>query len=242
MQQFRKKHTKNMQKALKVVNLDKSTKKTTTVADAITLVKQAAFVRFDSTIEIAVRLGIDPKQSSQAVRGVVLLPSGTGKSVKVAVVCKDKDVAIAAGADVAGGLELIDEIADGNINFDLCIATPDMMGSLGRVAKILGPKGLMPNPRLGTVAVDIAKAVLNAKAGQIEFRSDKGGALNAGVGKLSFSNDNLLANILALVDALLKAKPAGTRGEFLRSVFLSSTMTPSVMIDIADLVSQVKTY
>ena len=231
-----KKQTKNMQKAA----LDIKRTERVSINDAVKALKNAQFVRFDSTVEISIKLGIDPKQSSQAVRGVVSLPAGTGKSIKIAVICKDEDAAIAAGADLAGGVELINDIAAGNINFDLCIATPDMMGALGRVAKILGPKGLMPNPRLGTVTVDIAAAIKIAKAGQVEFRSDKGGNLNAPVGKLSFSDESLCGNIIALVDAIIKARPAGAKGEYIRSVFLSSTMSPSLRIDSVNLISQIK--
>jgi large subunit ribosomal protein L1 len=163
------------------------------------------------------------------------LPAGTGKTVKVAVICKDERVAesIAAGSDIAGSVDIIDDIKAGKINFDICIATPDMMGLIGSVARILGPKGLMPNPKLGTVTADIATAVKNAKSGQVEFRVEKAGIVHAGLGKLSFSVPNLLKNATALISAVVKAKPSGAKGNYLKAVYLSSTMGPAVKIDLS---------
>lgn len=203
--------------------------------EGIALVQSLSQAKFNETLEIAVKLGVDPKHSDQQVRGVVPLPAGTGKDVRVAVICKeDKEAAAkAAGADIVGSTEIIEEIKAGKINFDVCIATPDMMGLVGQVARILGPKGLMPNPKLGTVTPDVATAVKNAKSGQVEFRVEKAGIVHVGVGKLSFSKEDLLNNIKALLSALIKAKPSGAKGAYLKSVHLSSTMGPSVRLDIA---------
>lgn len=197
---------------------------------AIETMKKNSFVSFDPTVELVMKLGIDMKRSDQVVRGIVNMPSGTGKPVRVAVICKDErcQEAKSAGADVVGNVELLEQIKKGNINFDVCIATPDMMGGIGQVAKILGPKGLMPNPKLGTVTVNIAEAVKNSKAGQVEFRADKGGIIHAGVGKLSFENNSLHANVKALYDAVVKAKPAASKGVYIKEVFLSSTMFPAL--------------
>ena len=205
-------------------------KKLYTFHEAIESLKQMKLVSFDPTLELVVKLGIDVKRSDQVVRGIVGMPSGTGKSVKVAVICKDERFAEAkaAGADFVGNVDLIEEIKRGEIKFNVCIATPDMMGSVGAVAKILGPKGLMPNPKLGTVTVNIAEAVKNSKAGQVEFRADKGGIIHAGVGKLSFDNDALFQNVKALFDAVVKAKPATSKGVYVKAVFLSSTMSPAL--------------
>jgi large subunit ribosomal protein L1 len=180
------------------------------------------------------KLGVDPRHSDQMVRGVVSLPAGTGKNVRVAVICKDEkfDDAKAAGADLVGSNELIDEIKSGKINFDVCITTPDMMGLVGQVARILGPKGLMPNPKLGTVTVDITTAVKNAKSGQVEFRVEKAGIIHAGIGKLSFSNEDLVNNAKSFISAVVKAKPSGAKGVYLKGVYLSSTMGPSVKVDL----------
>nr|WP_281286387.1 50S ribosomal protein L1 [Candidatus Sneabacter namystus] len=228
-----KKLSKNMKATAAII----SSAKSCSVLDAIDAIQKSAFVKFDSTLEVALKLGIDAKQSNQSVRGVVSLPGGTGKSIRVAVICKDPSAVSVANADIVGSNDLIDEISAGVINFDVCIATPEMMGQLGRVAKILGPKGLMPNPKLGTVATDIVKAVNNAKSGQVEFRSDRGGSVCVGVGKLSFSKEILAENVKVLVDAVLQAKPSSTKGEYLKRMFLSSTMGKSVRIDISEILS-----
>lgn len=201
-----------------------------TFDEAIESLKKISFVSFDPTVELVLKLGIDVKRSDQVVRGIVNMPSGTGRSVRVAVICKDEKFAEAkaAGADLVGNVDLIDEIKRGEIKFDVCIATPDMMGGVGAVAKVLGPKGLMPNPKLGTVTANIAEAVKNSKAGQVEFRADKGGIIHAGVGKLSFASDALLQNAKALFDAVVKAKPAASKGVYIKGVFLSSTMSPAL--------------
>jgi len=205
--------------------------------DAISLIKDVAFTKFDQTLDVVFKLGVDPRHSDQMVRGMVSLPAGTGKTVRVAVFCKDDKVEAAksAGADLVGSAELIDQIKAGKIDFDICIATPDMMAVIGQVAKILGPKGLMPNPKLGTVTPDVATAVKNAKSGQVEFRVEKAGIIHAGIGKLSFANDDLLSNLKALTDAVIKAKPAGAKGTYMKQIFLSSTMGPSVRVDLSSI-------
>lgn len=205
--------------------------------NAVQAAKSASYAKFDETLELVMRLGVDPRHSDQMVRGVVSLPAGTGKNVKVAVICKDERVAEAksAGADIVGSTEVIEDIKAGKIEFDVCITTPDMMGLIGQVARVLGPKGLMPNPKLGTVTTDVATAVKNAKSGQVEFRVEKAGIIHAGVGKLSFTTEDLLKNVKAVVTAVVKAKPAGAKGVYLRSLFLSSTMGPSIKVDPAGL-------
>ncbi|CBS85821.1 50S ribosomal protein L1 [Azospirillum lipoferum] len=202
---------------------------------AVTLVKGAAKAKFDETIEIAMNLGIDPRHADQMVRGVVNLPNGTGKTVRVAVFARGAkvDEALAAGADVVGGDDLAEQILAGNINFDRCIASPDMMGVVGKLGKVLGPRGLMPNPKLGTVTPDVAGAVKAAKAGAVEFRAEKTGIVHAGVGKVSFSEEALVQNIRAFVDAITRAKPAGAKGQYLLKVSLSSTMGPGLKLDLA---------
>jgi large subunit ribosomal protein L1 len=205
--------------------------------DAITMVKGNATAKFDETIEVAINLNVDPRYADQMVRGVISLPKGTGKTVRVAVFAKDAKAQEArdAGADIVGDAELIEAVAKGEINFDRCIATPDMMGQLGKVAKVLGPKGLMPNPKLGTVTPNVAQAVKDVKAGQVEFRVEKAGIIHAGIGKASFSAADLKANFTALYDAIVKAKPSGAKGKYVEKVGLSSTMGPGVKIDIAAL-------
>lgn len=205
------------------------------LSKGISLLKSLSQTKFDQTLEVVMKLGVDPRHSDQMVRGVVTLPAGTGKTIKVAVICKDERIEEAknAGADIAGSTEIIDEIKAGKINFDVCIATPDMMSVIGAVARILGPKGLMPNPKLGTVAVDIVTAIKNAKSGQVEYRVEKAGIIHAGVGKLSFTDPDLLQNVQALTSAVVKAKPSGAKGNYLKAVFLSTTMGPSVKIDLA---------
>ncbi len=207
------------------------------LADAIKLVKQNANSKFDETIDIAINLDVDAKQSEQSVRGVVAMPNGIGKTVRVAVFAREDKFKEAkdAGADIVGNTDLVEQIEKGQIDFDRCIATPDMMPVLGKVAKILGPKGLMPNPKLGTVTVDVGKAVRAAKSGQVEFRAEKAGLIHAGLGKASFSEKALTENIRAFVDAIQQAKPSGIKGAFLKKVALSSTMGPGVKIDISSL-------
>lgn len=205
--------------------------------DAVRLVKDNAKAKFDETIEIAVNLGLDPKQSDQTVRGVIALPHGTGKSLRVAVFAKGPkaDEAKAAGADLVGGDDLAEKINNGEMNFDRCVATPDMMGVVGKLGKVLGPRGLMPNPKLGTVTMDVAGAVKAAKAGQIEFRVEKAGIVHAGVGKASFSYDALAENVAAFVDAIAKARPSGAKGTYMKKISLSSTMGPGVKINPSSL-------
>ena len=207
------------------------------VDEAIALVKSNATAKFDETIEIALNLGVDPRHADQMVRGVVSLPSGTGKTVRVAVFAKDAkaDEARAAGADVVGADDLIEAIQGGKIDFDRAIASPDMMGLVGRVAKILGPKGLMPNPKLGTVTPNVAQAVKDAKGGQVEYRVEKAGIIHSGIGKASFSAADLRANFDALVGAVVKAKPAGAKGKYLKKLAISSSMGPGVKIDVAEI-------
>lgn len=213
------------------------TEKLYPVKEAVDLVKSLSYVNFDPTMDVSINLGVDPRHSNQVVRGVVSLPAGTGKLVRVAVICKDEKAKIAkdAGADLVGGLELIDTIKSGTIDFDICIATPDMMGLVGQVARILGPKGLMPNPKLGTVTQDVETAVKNAKAGQVEFRVEKAGIIHAGLGKLSFDSNGLLSNFMALFDAVVKAKPSEAKGAYIKSVYLSSTMGPAVKVDVSSM-------
>jgi len=205
--------------------------------EAIRLVKATAKAKFDETVEIAMNLGIDPRHADQMVRGVVGLPHGTGKTVRVAVFARGPkaEEALAAGADIVGAEDLAEKIQAGEINFDRCIATPDMMGLVGRLGKILGPRGLMPNPRLGTVTMDVKGAVAAAKAGQVEFRAEKAGIVHAGVGKASFPEEKLLENVRAFVDAIQKAKPAGAKGAYVKKVSLSATMGPGIRVDVGSL-------
>jgi large subunit ribosomal protein L1 len=206
--------------------------------DAVTLIKASATAKFDETIEVALNLGVDPRHADQMVRGTVDLPHGTGKSVRVAVFAKgDKaDEARAAGADLVGAEDLAQAIQEGQIDFDRCIATPDMMPVVGRLGRILGPRGLMPNPKLGTVTPNVGQAVEAAKAGQVQFRVEKSGIVHGGVGKASFTPDLLLENIRAFVAAVSKAKPSGAKGTYLRRVAISSTMGPGIRVDVASLV------
>jgi large subunit ribosomal protein L1 len=205
--------------------------------EAVRTVKQGARAKFDETIEIAMNLGIDPRHADQMVRGLVGLPHGTGKTLRIGVFARGPkaEEALAAGADVVGADDLAEKVQAGEINFDRCIATPDMMALVGRLGKILGPRGLMPNPRLGTVTLDVKGAVQAAKAGQVEFRAEKAGIIHAGVGKASFDETNLLENIHALVDAVVRAKPSGAKGTYVQRVSLSSTMGPGVRVDIGTL-------
>ncbi|QCO14442.1 50S ribosomal protein L1 [Azospirillum brasilense] len=204
---------------------------------AVSLLKGLPKAKFDETIEIAMNLGIDPRHADQMVRGVVNLPNGTGKTVRVAVFAKGPkaDDALAAGADIVGADDLAEKILAGNIDFDRCIASPDMMGVVGKLGKVLGPRGLMPNPKLGTVTPDVAGAVKAAKAGAVEFRAEKTGIVHAGVGKASFSEEALVQNIRAFVDAITRAKPTGAKGQYLLKVSLSSTMGPGLKLDLSTL-------
>ncbi len=205
------------------------------VTEAVSLVKAAATAKFDETVEIAMVLGVDPRHADQMVRGTVTLPHGTGKTVRVAVFARgDKaDEAKAAGADIVGAEDLMETIQGGTIDFDWCIATPDMMGVVGRLGKILGPRNLMPNPRVGTVTPDVATAVKDAKGGQVQFRAEKAGVVHAGIGKASFSQEQLEENVKAFVDAVQKARPAGAKGTYMKKVNQTSTMGPGVSVDIA---------
>ncbi|HET8997379.1 MAG TPA: 50S ribosomal protein L1 [Acetobacteraceae bacterium] len=207
------------------------------LADAIKLLKAAPKAKFDETIEMSMNLGIDPRHADQMVRGLTNLPNGTGKSVRVGVFARGAkaEEAQAAGADVVGAEDLAEKIQAGEINFDRCIATPDMMGVVGRLGKVLGPRGLMPNPRLGTVTMDVKGAIAAAKAGQVEFRAEKAGIIHAGIGKVSFDEDKLVENARALADAIQKARPAGAKGTYLKSAALSSTMGPGVRLDVSTL-------
>ena len=207
------------------------------VTEAIALIKENATSKFDETIEVALNLGVDPRHADQMVRGVVSLPKGTGKTVRVAVFAKDAkaEEALAAGADIVGADDLIEQITNGNIDFDRCIATPDMMGLVGRVAKILGPKGMMPNPKLGTVTPNVGQAVKDAKGGQVEYRVEKAGIIHSGIGKASFSAEDLRENFDALVAAIVRAKPTGAKGKYLRKAAISSSMGPGIRLDVAEL-------
>jgi ribosomal protein L1, bacterial/chloroplast len=204
------------------------------INEAVKAVKDCASAKFDETVEVAINLGVDPRHADQMVRGVVSLPHGTGKTVRVAVFAKDAkaEEAKAAGADVVGAEDLMETVQAGNIDFDVCIATPDMMGVVGRLGKVLGPRGLMPNPRVGTVTPDVAKAVQDAKGGQVQFRVEKAGILHAGVGKASFEEQKLIENIRALVDAVNRAKPSGAKGTFMKRIAVSSTMGPGFKVEV----------
>ncbi|MGX6648294.1 50S ribosomal protein L1 [Maricaulaceae bacterium MS644] len=203
---------------------------------AVKMVKDRAKAKFDETIEVAVNLGVDPRHADQMVRGVATLPNGTGRSVRVAVFAKGAkaEEALKAGADVVGAEDLVEKVQGGEINFDKVIATPDMMPLVGRLGKVLGPRGMMPNPKVGTVTMDVAKAVENSKGGAVEFRVEKNGIVHAGVGKASFSEAALVENIRALLQGLMKAKPAGAKGVYMKRIALSSTMGPGVKIDTAE--------
>jgi len=210
--------------------------KTYTISDAVKIVKSNAKAKFDETIEIAVNLGVDPKYADQQVRSVVNLPAGTGKNIRVAVFAKDKkaDEARTAGADIVGAEDLFEKVNGGFMDFDRVIATPDMMGLVGRLGKVLGPRGLMPNPKVGTVTPNIAQAVKDAKGGAVEFKVEKAGIVHAGVGKASFSEADIEKNVSAFLSALVKARPSGAKGTFVRKVTLSSTMGAGVTIDLAE--------
>jgi large subunit ribosomal protein L1 len=224
--------TKKRQNLLEKVD----TTKVYNIDEAVTTVVGLKSAKFDETVEVALNLNVDPRHADQMVRGSVVLPHGTGKSVKVAVVAKEAkaDEAKEAGADIVGAADLIEEIQSGNINFDVIISTPDMMGMLGKVARILGPKGLMPNPKTGTVTMDVAKAVSEAKAGKISFKVDKKGNMHAGIGKVSFGEEKIKENFKAFLEVINKAKPASSKGRYVKSAALSLTMSPAVTMDVME--------
>ncbi|WP_084417754.1 50S ribosomal protein L1 [Henriciella litoralis] len=226
-------------KRYRAANATVEAEKTYGVAEAIKLVKSNATSKFDETIEVAVNLGVDPKYADQMVRGMVSLPSGTGKDVRVAVFARDAkaDEAREAGADFVGAEDLMEQVQGGMMDFDRVIATPDMMAVVGRLGKVLGPRGLMPNPKVGTVTPNVAKAVADAKGGSVEFRVEKQGIIHAGIGKASFTEDALEQNFKAFVGALVKARPSGAKGTFVRKVALSSTMGPGVQVDTAEAIA-----
>ena len=228
-----KKTTKRFGKLLEKVD----TTKTYSLAEAIDTVKLLKSAKFDETVEIALKLNVDPRHADQMVRGSVVLPAGTGKTVRVAVIAKDAkaDEAKAAGADIVGSDELVEDIQKGVMNFDVLIATPNLMGLVGKVGRILGPKGLMPNPKTGTVTMDVAQAVNNAKSGQVNFRVDKQGNIHAGLGKVSFSKEQLNDNISTLIKAVNRQKPAAAKGRYIKSAALSLTMSPSVLLETQEL-------
>jgi large subunit ribosomal protein L1 len=226
-------HAKRLAAAAKTVDRTKNYP----LPEAISLVKSNAKAKFDETIEISMNLGIDPRHADQMVRGLISLPNGTGKTVRIGVFARGAkaEEALAAGADVVGADDLAEKVQAGDIAFDRCIATPDMMGLVGRLGKILGPRGLMPNPKLGTVTMDVKGAVAAARAGQVEFRAEKAGIIHAGIGKASFPDDKLIENIRAFVDAIQKAKPTGAKGTYLQKASLSSSMGPGLKVDVATL-------
>ncbi len=221
-----------------IANIDRNTQYT--VEDAVALVKKNATAKFDETIEVAMNLGVDPRHADQMVRGVVPLPNGTGRTVRVAVFAKDAkaEEAKKAGADIVGAEDLMEQIQRGEINFDKVIATPDMMPLVGRLGKILGPRGMMPNPKVGTVTPNVAKAIEESKGGAVEFRVEKAGVIHAGVGKASFDEKAILENVRAFLNAVIKSKPSGAKGTFVKKIALSSTMGPGVIIDVASASSQ----
>lgn len=223
---------KRYRKILEKVESDKAY----SLSDAVSFLKENTACKFDETLEVAINLDVDPKQADQNIRGMVTMPGGTGKSVKIAVFAKGPaaDAAKAAGADFVGSDDLAAKITDGDIAFDVCIATPDMMGVVGRLGKILGPKGLMPNPKLGTVTPNVAVAIQNAKSGQVEYRLSKDAIIHAGLGKLSFDKDKLEANVKAFVGAVVKARPASVKGSYLKSVTVSSTMGPGLKLNTSE--------
>ena len=219
----------------RIVNAYKTVDKTKSYSlkEAVKIVKENATAKFDETIDLAVNLGVDPKYADQMVRGVCALPHGNGKTVRVAVLARGEkaDEAKAAGADLVGAENLIDSILSGKIDFDRCIATPDMMGLAGKVARVLGPKGLMPNPKLGTVTADVANAVAKAKAGEVQYRVEKNGIVHAGIAKASFSEEQIYDNAKTFIDAIIKAKPAGAKGVYMKKISLSSTMGVGLKVD-----------
>ena len=220
--------SKRFRKALEGVDTEKSY----SIEEAVKLVKTRATAKFDETIELAINLGVDPRHADQMVRGVVSLPSGTGRSLRVAVFAKGAkaEEAKRAGAEIVGAEDLAEQVQKGEINFDRCIATPDMMGIVGRLGKVLGPRGLMPNPKVGTVTMDVTSAIKDAKGGAVEYRVEKAGIVQAGIGKAGFAEDAIVANVKAFVDSVVKAKPAGAKGTYLKRISLSSTMGPGVKV------------
>jgi len=222
------KHGKRYQEALKTFEKNKLYEP----AEALNLIKNMPKSKFDETVEVSIRLGVDPRHADQQIRGAVVLPHGTGRSVRIAVFAKGEKAKEAqeAGADKVGAEDLVAEIQNGTIDFDVAVATPDMMGTVGKLGKILGPKGLMPNPKTGTVTFDVAKAVQEIKAGKVEYRVDKTGIVHVPIGKVSFETENLLANFRTLMDVIVKAKPASAKGTYIKSVVLSSTMGPGVKV------------
>ena len=222
-------HGKNHQEATKLVEKDKLYDP----EDAIELVKKAAKAKFDQTVEVAVRLGVDPKHADQQVRGAVVLPHGTGKTRRVLVFAKGEKAkeAETAGADFVGAEDMVEKIQGGWFDFDVAVATPDMMGMVGKLGKLLGPKGLMPNPKVGTVTLDVTRAINEIKAGKIEYRTDKAGNIHAPIGKVSFDSEKILVNFHTLIDTLIKVKPAAAKGQYLRNITVSSTMGPGVRIN-----------
>ena len=223
-------------KRTKAIRAAMAGKDSLSVEDAVSLLKANATAKFDETIEIAMNLGVDTRHADQMVRGVVGLPNGTGKDVRVAVFARDAkaDEAKAAGADIVGAEDLMQIVQGGKIEFDRCIATPDMMPIVGRLGKVLGPRNLMPNPKVGTVTMDVSEAVKAAKGGEVQFKAEKGGVVHAGVGKASFDADKLVQNIRAFVSAVAKAKPTGAKGAYLKKISLSSTMGAGVSVDVAN--------
>ena len=227
-----KKPSKRREALLKIVDVTKEY----SVDEAMTTLMNLKSAKFDETVEVAFNLNVDPRHADQMVRGSVVLPNGTGKKVRVAVFAKDAkaDEAKAAGADLVGAADLIEDIQAGKIDFDIVISTPDMMGVLGKVARVLGPKGLMPNPKTGTVTMDVAKAVENAKGGQVNFRVDKKGNIHAGIGKISFSQEAIKENFVTLVETINKAKPASAKGRYMTTAAISLTMSPSITLDTSE--------
>jgi large subunit ribosomal protein L1 len=220
--------SKRYRKAVEGVDAEKAYD----IGEAVKLVKSRATAKFDETIELAINLGVDPRHADQMVRGVVSLPGGTGRNMRVAVFAKGAkaEEAKKAGADIVGAEDLAEQVQKGEINFDRCIATPDMMGIVGRLGKVLGPRGLMPNPKVGTVTMDVTQAINDAKGGAVEYRVEKAGIVQAGIGKASFAEDAIVQNVKAFVDSVVKAKPAGAKGTYLKKISISSTMGPGVKV------------
>ncbi|WP_370930956.1 50S ribosomal protein L1 [Bartonella sp. DGB1] len=231
---------KKIAKRLKKIRTGYEVEKLYPIETAVSLVKERAIAKFDETVEVAFNLGVDPRHADQMVRGVVNLPHGTGRDVRVAVFARgDKaEEAKAAGADIVGAEDLFEVVNSGKVDFDRCIATPDMMPLVGRLGKILGPRSLMPNPKVGTVTTDVASAVKSSKGGAVEFRVEKAGIVHAGIGKVSFSDNALVDNIKAICDAVLKAKPSGAKGEYLKRVSISSTMGVGVKVEVSTLYAE----
>lgn len=223
---------KNLKKSYAAIDKTKLYK----VAEAVALLKSLSTTKFDETLELSLNLNVDPRKADQNVRGMVSLPNGNGKTVRIAVFAQDQaaEDAKKAGADIVGAKDLMEAIQKGDINFDRCIATPDMMALVGRVGKILGPKGLMPNPKLGTVTTDVVTAIASAKAGQVEFRPEKNGIVHGGVGRVSMTEPHLVENVSAYVKAILKVKPTGVKGLYVKAIHMSTTMGPGLKIDLAD--------